>query len=383
MRLKIYLAVTALCLVLFLALFNTRSAESQEEPAATNIMFMPIISGATINSADASLSRNGHDGNTYKYTLKWTKENAPEGITYTIKESRNPNMDPVTKTYSSDINALKLALPASTNNVYYYTVQADSVNASVSEPFKVVGAYRDDFDANTGWDIRRQDFDDTENVMSYQDGHLKMHVRGRWDYFITSPLAEAPEPPYRISTSVKFDGPGNLNTYGLIFGADHNGKTCPSIFPPAGRAANVGGSAEYDILPTTVRAPQAASNVEDNCLNHYYRMMFLWKDGFDQMHGQFKQINYHDDNNSGRGDALSGTLELKVSSGSANEWNDWSIEVYPDGQIFVYGGADRVWSVNSGGAYINEPYFGFWASTDEYPGSDPLWDYLLIEPLDN
>jgi len=347
--------------------------------------------GSPIAAPDVTISRPAASGPNYAWNLTWSQSEEPAGATYTVFESNSPDMNPILKQFTVSSRAATITRPATTNHIYYYTVRLNHPNAKSSDPIRVVSAYRDDFnDPSTGWATRRQDFDETDNLMTYENGTLKMHVRGRWDYFITSPLAEAPTPPYRITTRVKFDGPGNLNTYGIIFGGDNNGGTCPSIFPPAGRSVEpLPGQAEFDIidaLPNGVRAPSAVNNIDDNCLNSYFRMMFLWKDGFQYMHGELKEIYYHTDNNSGRGFALSGEdfLELPVSSMFSNVWIEWLVEVNPDGNVMVFSGEDRVYLNQTDKEFlINGPAFGLWASTDEYPGSDPLYDYILVEPLGN
>ncbi len=375
----------AMLLLLLAALTATPDVQSQDEGEAENAfaLYMPFVSRAPVNISSATFYRGAKVGGNHEVQLVWAPENATPGTVYTINRSHSPSMNPVEQTYTSETASINVQLIPSTNNVHYFTVQSDSENAEPSEVIRIVGPYRDDFSTNSGWDIRRQDFDDTQNVMSYVDGKLKMHVQGRWDYFVTSPLAPAPEPPYRISTLVKFDGPGNLNTYGIIFGGDYLGGACPTIFPPVDALSTerVGTEKEIDVIPDGVRAPDSPFNVVDNCLNHYYRTMFLWKDGFTHMHGLVKQIDYHDEKNSGRGEPLSPVLELPVSSGSANDWNEWAIEVYPDGIIKILSGEDVVYTKQTDKRLIYEPYFGLWASTDEYPGSDPLWDYIVVEPI--
>lgn len=354
------------------------------EPTTGSILFLPyVFSGPNLAPENFVSSRPASNGaGQFSWQLTWDNSGVPSGTTYLITESNNPDMEPVLNTYTATGNSYTVTQSPSTSNTYYYTVQVNSDQALVSEPIKVVGAYRDDFDLPTTWQIRRQDFDDTNNVLSYQADNLKMHVRGRWDYFVTSPLAEAPEPPYRISTLVRFDGAGNLNAYGIIFGGDWNGGECPSIFPPT--RATAADNSEYDVLPAGVRAPSNdGPNVVDNCLNNYYRLHLLWKDGGPTMLGRFKKIDYHDSNNEGRGQitALNGA-ELKVSSGSANDWNEWSLEVYPDGTILLFSGEERIRTFQTDPQYINRPYFGLYASSNEYPGADPLWHYFSVEPIE-
>ncbi|MFT5193073.1 MAG: hypothetical protein ACI9EW_000457 [Cellvibrionaceae bacterium] len=369
---------------------NASNTDLNITVAVSPTLYLPIIWGPPLPApSQVRVSRPVQNGANYTWNLTWNFTNEPTGASYTIFESNSPDMNPILSTYSSTTRSKVISHPPGIKNTFYYAVKLKDLNTKTSAPIKQVSAYRDDFNTPSGWAIRRQDFDDTQNVMSYVDGRLKMHVQGRWDYFITSPLAETPAPPYRISTRVKFDGPGNLNTYGIIFGGDNNGGACPTIFPPTGRAAasDDNAQAEYDVLPIGVRAPVQSydiANVNDNCLNYYFRMMFLWKDGFGKMLAELKEIYYHDDNNSGRGQALfgDGFLDWNVSSDSANDWNDWAIEVYPNGELKIFSGLVRVGEIQTDKSFlINGTAFGLWASTDEYPGSDPLYEYILVEPI--
>ncbi|MEM8860009.1 MAG: hypothetical protein AAGD96_16895 [Chloroflexota bacterium] len=351
-----------------------------------NALYFPFMHGAPFaepTSLTASRPLAVGDGsNNYTWQLTWDASTEAEDVSYVIYESQSPDMEPLTSVNSSPTNSFNVTRPATTSNIYYYAVKVDDAKADESDPIRVVNAYRDDFDSPTTWEIRRQDFDDTNNVQSYQADNFKMHVRGRWDYFISSPLAEAPAPPYRISTLVKFDGPGNLNAYGLIFGGDWNGGACPSVFPPANDRSFADG-VEYDVLPPIgVRAPDAPT-VTDNCLNRYYRLHLLWKDGGSKMLAQLKKIDFHDDNNEGRGgSAYIDGAEFRVSSGNANTWNEWSLEVYPDGTVLTFAGDERINSVQIDPVYLNQPYFGTFAASNEYPGADPLYHYFLVEPIE-
>lgn len=353
--------------------------------------FYSNIVGVVIVPSDIEVSYAyvAEENGEYGWALSWDAGPGTESLSFDVEESRDATFGSGVTTYTANGNSLVIRQPASTDNVFYYRVRlANFPNGEYSDVLRVIGAYRDDFETETGdWEMRREDFDDTENVMSYTDGNLKMHVRGRWDYMITSPLRPAPDMPYRIKTRVKFDGPGNLNTYGVVFNGDWTGQTCPSIFPDS-RLSDQGTSTlvEYEIAPTADDAlrPRSLSNVDDNCFNAYYRNILLWFTGAGEMRSSFKRIQYHDDNNSGRGDFLQRNGDWKnisLQSGDANGWNEWTWEVYPNGEIHLYSGTDLKYVARDNEAVYTNRFFGLWASTDEYPGSDPLYDYLLVEPI--
>ena len=344
---------------------------SAEPPTKT--YYLPITMRSLV---EPTLQVSDPTGNE-QWTTSW---NAIDGATgYTLQESRSADFSTILN--QGDVTALSVALlrVPSANNVYYYRVRAFAPGATSnwSNVVKVVGTYYDDFSGGTGeWTTRRQDQDDVTNEIHHVDGsYLKMWVRGRWDYMLSSPLHEAPPPPYRIETRVKFEGVGNLNTYGMIWGGDWNGLPCPA----AGRSTTI---PETMIAPTsdivysniTGRAPQ---NFNDNCFQTYYRTIMLWQGPGNEMKFQWKRVEYHDDNNHGKGTDLMAWQNIQLQSGDSLGWNDWAVEVYADGTMKLFSGTNLVATVQDT-SYINQPYFGFFASTDEYPGSDPLWDYIRI-----
>ena len=100
------------------------------------------------------------------------------------------------------------------------------------------------------------------------------------------------------------------------------------------------------------------------------------------MQSNVKAIEGHyADKNGGFGRTLQDWIVTEVSSTSANDWNVWTWEVYEDGQMkLIVNGEPRI-TVNDK-EFVNRPYWGLWASTDEYPGSDPIFDWILVEPMD-
>ncbi|MEM7797891.1 MAG: DUF11 domain-containing protein [Chloroflexota bacterium] len=321
----------------------------------------------------------------FEYTVSWSMAQTVSGVDFVIEESNDP-------TFASGVNSATVSgssntykRPATANNVWYYRVRlAQPETAPWSETHTVVSAYFDDFVTETGWDIRRQDLDDVNNVMTYEDDdYLKQNVKSRFDYFIVSPLKPAPEPPYRITARVRLEDPRNTVAYGLVFGGEWNGQTCPTFFPSESLVGEFSAQeASHLTFDDGPYLPSVVVDTEDNCFNHYYRNIILYfSGGGGEMQSNLKKITFHNDKNEGKGDGLISGSNVSVSSGDSRGWNEWSWEVYPDGTIKILAG-DTVVQETNDDDYINDPYWGFWASSDIIEGAKPLWDWVFVEPLD-
>ncbi|MFZ1400093.1 MAG: hypothetical protein WAS33_24535, partial [Candidatus Promineifilaceae bacterium] len=66
---------------------------------------------------------------------------------------------------------------------------------------------------------------------------------------------------------------------------------------------------------------------------------------------------------------------------NANDWNNYRIEVRASGIKFFLNGSLR-YTYNDT-RWINDPYFGVFASTDEYSNSTWRYEYFRVTPLDN
>lgn len=352
------------------------------EPPTKTIYFPAIFKTLTAPVLEATGIALA--GSNYQWTTGW---NAVAGASnYTIQASTDPNFGTILSEETvSILHHIFLQPGADDTYYYYYRVRANSntfgIGSGWSNVVTVVKPYYDDFSSGVSkWVTRRQDRDDVQNEIHHDsNNYLKMWVRGRWDFMLASPLDKAPPPPYRIETRVKFDGVGNLNTYGIIWGGDWNGGVCPR----AGR------SAEANRIPETMIAPtsdvyyrisgRAPLNYDDNCFQTYYRTIMLWQGPGNEMKFQVKRVDYHDDNNHGKGVDLRAWNNIQLQSGDSLGWNTWTIDVYENGTVNIFSGTNLVAQVNDT-RYLNQPYFGLFASTDEYPGSDPLWDYIKVEP---
>jgi hypothetical protein len=204
-------------------------------------------------------------------------------------------------------------------------------------------------DPSTGWEMRRQDTDDIDQNVRYENGRLVHEMDGRWDYMLSSPLRQAPTPPYRIDFNARLVGVDNLHVYGFVFGGDYNGGPCPA--------------ADYS-----------------TCFNTYYRVLILWFGNPDILKVQIKRIDFHtSDDNGGSGPALLNFSDVTVNAPS-NTWQKWSMEVFPNGSMNLFVNDTYVATVNDS-TFVDQLYFGAFTATDEYAGLEAQYDWYRVRPL--
>ena len=291
----------------------------------------------------------GPTASSNSWTLTWN-EPAPVVTGYLVQESKTSDfVNPLQ--YDADNNTFKtFSYAASTNNNYCYRVRAQA-GLQLSDWSNVqctVGNYYDNFsNAGSGWAIRQQDTDDTENSSYYQNGEFIVKIGGRWDYALASPLAQAPKPPYAIETRLKFDPTvDNLHAYGIVFGGNWNGQPCTNGFSA-------------------------------NCFTEYYRFLVIWYGPPNSYRIQLKRIDYNDpQDNVGRGVTLADFTDIYV--GDSTGFNTWRVEVNGNGVIKIFLNGNQVLSATDGN-YINNPYFGMMASSDEYLGTEIHLDWYQVE----
>ncbi len=312
-------------------------------------VYLPLIAKSP---RPPTLNPVSHPSSSNTWTVSWSWDGigVPD---YVLQESQSADFgSAITYDMGSATSKLISHVP-SFNNRYYYRVQVvvNGIASGWSGVRSVAGGYEDSFNSSSsGWAIRRQDTDDINNGSWYENGGFVLSIGGRWDYAIASPLAVAPSPPYRISTRVKWlENPDNLHSYGLIFGGDWNGQACPN--------------ADYS-----------------SCFNHYYRLNVVWHGPDTSMLVQLKRIDYHDpDSNAGGGVTLIDYFDAAVKP--QNEGNVWMIEVQANGTIKLYVNGNLLRTVTDS-TYVNNPYFGVFASSNEYLGSRPWFDWYKVEGVD-
>ncbi|MDJ0754510.1 MAG: hypothetical protein QNJ45_13385 [Ardenticatenaceae bacterium] len=257
--------------------------------------------------------------------------------------------------------------PVNTTNQYYYRVRGVTANGAPggwSDPVEVVGAYYDDFkDSTSNWAVRRTTL--IEDVTSFYEkpteGWFILRVEDSWDWGIASPMAKAPKVPYVIEYRMMPANRGNLVSQGVVFGADFPGSICDPFQYPT--------------------VEQVYSHVD--CFNEFYNMNTIW---YGKLKLQWERIDQlvwcpgcGGSPMKRLGDVFSASDP--VPNTSDNGFNTWKIEVRSD-SIRVFANGAPVETYNDT-RHVNNPYFGIFASTDEYSNSTARFDYFRVTPLDS
>lgn len=321
--------------------------------------FLPIVFKPLEVPAmeSAAVPTSGDSFATYDILVTWEDLNDPT-LTYELQESTDPSFTNPT-VYDAG-NATSFAVHHSSLLTYrfYYRVRAVRTSQSLysdwSNTVVGYGVYRDNFNSSTsGWKMRREDTDDTNNSVSYQDSRLRVKIGGRWDSMIASPLV--PTPPtwsnYRINTSVELgEGIDYLHSYGIVFGGDWNGSSsCPN------------------------------SNFS-SCFNRYYRLNVVWQGHDKPFRVHLKRIDSHNtSNNTDTGVTLMPWRDLGV--GNPNGFNNWTIDVHDNGKIELYVNGNKFHTVTDTNYVAGGRYFGTFASSQEYLGTAAFYEYWEVEPI--
>lgn len=347
------------------ALIHYMGGEPMVRSASTTILpirvYLPLL--FTILPAPV-INPIGHPTSANAWTVTW---NAGMNVTgYELQESQSADFASPT-TFLLDTASKSISHVASTRNQYFYRVRAmhDLQTSGWSNVASVAGAYADEFDDPTsGWAMRRTTY--LEKVTgAYDAGTYVIKVDDRWDWGIFSPLAKAPTVPYVIEFRSKADSILNLVSGGLVLGGDWNGQPCPPGF-------------DYNNV-----------YLHTNCFNHFYNTNTI---NVNASQTNFKLVWE-------RIDSLvwcptcGGSPMKRLSSNEGSwpriepipfyqaGWNVWRMEVRADGMKFFINGNQFVSYADS--TYVNDPYFGFFTSSDEYKPSTWRFDYIRVTPLDN
>jgi uncharacterized repeat protein (TIGR01451 family) len=292
-----------------------------------------------------------------EWTLSWTTIDDPTNITgFEVQVATDASFNNVSSIAIDGVGNMTLdeQYPPSPNNTYYYRVRSIGggfAGGLWSNVIMVAGHYRDHFDdPGSDWRMRREDTDSVDNSTWYESGHLILRMKSRWDYLIVSPLKATLELPYRIETKVRLEGQDNEHSYGIVFGGDWDDTSCPN--------------SDYS-----------------RCFNHYYRLIVVWFTPNSVMKYLLKRIEYHDpSNNHGRGTELIPFTDVQVNSPSIG-YQTWAVELFPNGDIKIFVNGNLVGVVNDT-AFINDPYFAVFTSTDEYTGLQAEFDYFDVMHLE-
>lgn len=331
----------------------------------TSTIYMPIIFRA-LPSLSISATRPNSSND---WTVSWQDLNSDGVTNYELQEAQQPDFsDADTFTLGAVTQYTVNNHDPSPYNVYYYRVRALK-NGQVgpwSDTLQVVGGYRDGFiDRTTGWEIRRTTF--IEEVKTWYEPvppdsptWLIMQVEDSWDWGIASPGMPAPEPPYVINYRVKAANLGNLVSYGVVFGGDWPGEICPD-------KSTVAGWYEHEL-----------------CFNEFYNTNTIW---FSDLKLLFERVDNLVWCPSCGGSPMKRLGDIDsdntkdLSNVDPDGWNTYRVEVRESGIKFYANGSFQFEYGDT--RYINQPYFGVFASTDEYSNSTARFEYIEVLPLDN
>ncbi len=294
---------------------------------------------------------------------------------YELEESNTVDFASATVTvFTVGTNISNISEVESVNNVYYYRVRSTGGNVvgPWSNVVEVRGAYFDDFTNNqTGWSspdlkgaLRRLTYIEKSDSFYENNELLILRVEDSWDWALVSPLAKAPEPPYAIQYRTQIANLGNLVSHGVVFGGDWNGEACPDY------------------------ATFSGLYFHKRCFNHFYNTNLIW---YDPIKLAFERVDYLEWRPQDGGSPLKRgsfddyaswfVIDSSLSKEAAKDWVTYRIEVRDTGiKMFANG---NNYANTSDTLWINDPYFGFFASTDEYSNSTQRFDYVYVRPLDS
>jgi uncharacterized repeat protein (TIGR01451 family) len=309
----------------------------------------PIPYAPTLND----IANTDQDGN---YTLSWSYADSDPDVqdptSYTLQEAKNAREN-FSDVYSG--SSTSRTFTDKEDGTYYYRVRGH--NAAGPGEWSAVKSttvrsrtFRYDFSrsfAKPAWPIRRTSLHqgDVKGVTwtEEHDGTMYILMNDKFDFAIASPWEKAPDPPYVIKVKAKVHDPGNLISYGIIFGGN-GGSPCPAYR-------------------------------ETGCLTHYYRLEVIW---YGALKAQLKRIDQHEpDKGHGQGKELIRYQDV-ASSSRGDDWHTWKFKVKPDGIDIYFDG--ELFGSTSDTKYINDPYFGVYVSANEYKPAIGRFDYYYVEP---
>ena len=328
------------------------------EVVAPLIMYMPIV----FNPFPQPTLTVSRPNSANQWTASWDSVANVTG--YELQESQDPNFSSLTSTSPGNVGlALNKAFAhsISLNNVYYYRVRGmgNGLVGPWSDVKMAIGGYRDDFnDAGSNWLIRRMSYLEKTYAkygIGSEAGNLILIVDDKWDWLVASPLAPAPTVPYAIEYRSRVHDPANEVSGGMSFGGDWNFDACP----------------EYGNVYQT-----------DNCFNHFYNFNFIYFGGIKLLHEQVDALIWCPNCGGSPLKRFGPTNDIGnvIDYNSRKDWHIYRVEVRADGaHLYIDGNFKHHFPDTT---YINDPYFGVFASTYEYKPSIWFYDYFQVTPLD-
>lgn len=290
-------------------------------------------------------------GHPYILTWQLASPDVPN-LYYTIQESSDGSFSAPAVYTTSDL-FYQMTQQAFTS--HYYRVRAqNSWGESAWSNTEIVrfAQYHDHFeDPRSGWRPRRTSAPDiSEMWASYTDGYLETMVEDRFDFAIFSPMAPAPELPYRLVLRTRIIHKVNEVSYGIVFGGNQ-GTFC------------------------LVEREEATD--PNGCFSHYYRLNVIWAGGY--LKFNVARVDRHGSRGEGISKELLGFGNLSGSGRDPAQWHTWEIWVYEDRFALYVNGEFIAWI--SATNYTHEPYYGIFSSTYEYNGAHFKHSHFYVGPV--
>lgn len=340
------------------------------ESLGSPIQFLPYTTYGLLPDPGPVRLDVGEPNSLNQWPIAWTP--SPGAGAYELEESHSPDFsNPTVLNVAGSQTLLIMEKEPGFRNEYFYRIRS-RVGQRVgpwSNVDSVISAYRDDFtDASSGWAIRRTTY--IEEVRSFYEitgsrNWLIMAVEDRWDWGITSPLAKAPRIPYVIEYEIQHGELSNLVSHGVVFGGDWTGAACPDTSSANGWYRH------------------------EACFNHFYNVNVI-------LYGPLKLLFERIDElvwclgcggspMKRIGDVDFGNVR-DVQGVDPGGWNKYRVEVRQDGIKIFAGRPDGVLTLQQeyeDTRWVTAPYFGIFASTDEFHNSVARVEYIQVLPLDN
>lgn len=339
------------------------------EQASSPIQFLPFtIYGLQPEPGPITLT-GGQPNGANSWVLSWTSSVGSSG--YEIQESNDPNFATSTTIAVGQVTSHTVVKPPVSNNVFYYRARSmvGLVGGPWSNTVTVVGGYRDDFDdPSSGWALRRGTNRSVVNGF-YENGRYVTQITSRWDWLVASPLRPAPRVPYVIDFEMRIISQGYVHSAGAVFGGDWGGQECPP---------NV----------SNEQWPR-----HGDCFNHFYNTNSIYNDTVVtnvKMGLLFERVDRLEWRPQDGGSPLKRVGDIPTGVRNyrgvdPRDWNHYRIEVRSD-SIRVYaakaGYAPEFQYEYTDTRWVNDPYFGFFTSTDIIENATWRFEYVQVMPLD-
>lgn len=356
---------------------NVSAQVTVKNKTASPFQFLPFAIRGLEPEPQAVVLTPGVPNGSNEWTMTWTPGQG--STSYELQESLSPGFEGGYTYAIGPVTNWKITQQPSFTNVFYYRVRSviGAKRGPWSNTVSVVGGYFDDFkDPASGWKMRRTTY--LEEVRSYYEidgsrNQFVMFIDDRWDWGIASPGAPAPRLPYVIEYEAKIVDPSVPNvTSGFVFGGD---------------------------WPSTAGCPSDPGSFDgiykhDDCFNHFYNTngIFYGKANGSAIKLLFERVDQLVWCLGCGGSPMKRTGDINTNQASdyrgidSEGWNKYRIEVRQSGIKVFAGKRDGALEFQreyGDTRWTGSPFFGVFASTDEY--SDSVWrfDYVRVMPLDN